>query len=56
MSEELPEKLAAQLSHLKDRTITGSIGREDMVEKMDSLIRNAFNLGKNPDYELTPIE
>ena len=55
MTEPLPEKIQDQLNQLRMKLLNDRMTREEIAEALAVAVLNAYNLGKDPSYEVTPI-
>ncbi len=53
MTEALPQRLIEQLEQFKTRVINGEYSREKICDIASVIAVNAFNLGINPEAEIT---
>ena len=55
MTEPLPEKIQADLNFVRGQIQSGFIAREEIAEKVGILCLNAYNVGKDPSFDMIPI-
>lgn len=56
MTEPLPKNIQEQLNQVREDIKIDAIPLDEVAQELTVLVLNAFNVGKNPNYQIISIE